>query len=374
MLDPCLAHAARSRSSHVAKLLKEYIMKYDADGLRKFGTEVLMKAGLPAEDAKVSMDSLITSELRGIKTHGLAHLKGYCRRIELGTVPASGQLKYRQTAPSVLLVDTQHITGMAAGMHIMEKCIGLAVQTGVGLAAAKNGSHFGFGGYFAMRAAERGMIGACFANTPPLVAPFGGAEPLLGTNPISIAIPAGRHPDFVLDMATSVVAKGKISEALKNGEPIPEGWAVDKMGRPTTNPTAADIGALLPLGGPKGYGLALMITLLTSALSGADPDWNIARFWQQPEKLTNIGFFMAAIDISKFCPLDEFRNRVDIILDKLTSSRPAPDFKNVAIPGEIEFNATQRNLENGVELLESTVRDLEVISKKYEVPLPTCDA
>lgn len=346
-------------------------MKFDVNDLTRFGTDVLKSAGLSSEDAGISIDSLMTAELRGIRTHGLAHLKGYCERIELGTVPRSVDLTYRQTAPSTMTVDTHHAIGMAAGVHIMDRCIEMASKGGAGFAAARGGSHFGFGGYFAMRAADHRMIGICFANTAPLVAPFGGAEPLLGTNPISVAIPAGRRPDFVLDMATSIVAKGKISEALKAGSPIPEGWAVDKNGAPTSDPAAADVGALLPLGGPKGYGLALMITLLTSALSGAEADWDIARFWQEPEKATDIGFFMGAVDISKFCPVPEFERRVDAILDKIANSRPAPGLDTVMIPGEIEYSATRRNRTDGVELSASTVRDLEALAQRYGVSMPS---
>lgn len=214
------------------------------------------------------------------------------------------------------------------------------------------------------------MIGFCIANITALVAPFVGAEPLFGTNPISIVIPAGKYPAMVLDMATSIVAKGKISLALKEGKSSPEGWALDKNGVPTTDPAAANVGALLPVGGPKGYALGLLVTLLTSALSGADIDSDIPRFWEEPEKLTNIGYFMGVIDISKFCLLDIFKTRVDAVFDMLKNSRPAAGFKEVMIPGEIEFNATQRSVEEGLELSDVTMREFKDLSEKYKVEFP----
>jgi len=341
--------------------------KFDVELIRKFGEEVLEKAGLSKKDAAVSMDCLLLADLRGVRTHGVTHLKGYCDRLEYGSSTAGVDMEYKETSDTTLVVDAKHAVGMSSVMEIMERCMEKAKVSGCCFASVKNGSHYGFGAYSPMKAAERGMIGFCIANTVALVAPFGGADPLLGTNPISVAIPAGKYPSMVLDMATSMVAKGKISLAIKEGKSIPEGWALDKDGNPTTDPLAANIGALLPVGGPKGYGLALLVTLLTSCLSGADIDRDIPRTWEEPEKPTNIGFFLGAIDIERFCPLDVFKARVDAFFDVLKNSRPAAGFEKVMIPGEIEYELTQKGLREGIELSDATLREFKELSEKYNV-------
>ena len=345
-------------------------MKVDVNTLRKFGVEVFQKAGLSEKDAEVCMDSFIESDLRGIHTHGTTHLKAYCKRIEFGTASTGSDIEIVETSPSTLVVDSKHAVGMSAAMNIMEKCIEKAKISGACFASVKNGCHYGFGGYFPMKAAEQGMISFCISNTPALVVPFGGADPILGTNPLSVAIPAGNYPALVLDMATSVVAKGKISLALKEGKTIPKGWAVDKDGNDTTDPAAANIGALMPFGGPKGYAIGLIISILSSALSGSAIDINIPRFWEETDKLTNIGYFMGCIDISKFVDLDIFKERVDSIFRLLKNSRPASGFKEVMMPGEIEYNLTKANLENGIEMSDISMKEMKELAEKYEIPYP----
>lgn len=342
-------------------------MKYSVDTIRKFGNEVFEKAGLSEKDAAICMDSLILSDLRGIRSHGTTHLKGYCDRLDNGTVSTGAEIEITQTAPSTLVVDAKCAVGMSAAMTVMEHCIDGAKTTGACFASVKNGSHFGFGGYFPMKAAEEGMIGVCIANCRGLVVPFGGADAMFGTNPISVALPAGDYPALVLDMATSLVAKGKISLALKEGRDIPEGWALDKDGNPTTDAAAADAGVLLPMGGPKGYGLGLLVSILASALSGADNDIDMPNFWNDLQTLPNIGYFMGAIDISKFCELDVFKARVDAIFGRIKASRPAPGFSEVMLPGEIEFNLTQKNAAEGIDLSPATLREFKELSEHYGV-------
>ena len=345
-------------------------MKYSVETIRKFGTEGIEKAGLSHKDAAVCMDSFIMSDLRGIRTHGTTHLKGYCDRLEIGTASTGSDIEIVETSPSTLVVDAKRAVGMSAAMTVMERCMENARKSGVCFATVKNGCHYGFGGYFPMKAAEEGFIGFCVANGPSMVAPFGGADPVLSTNPISVAIPGGEYPMFVMDMATSLVAKGKISLALKEGKSIPEGWALDKDGNPTTDPAAANVGVLLPMGGPKGYGLGLMVSLLTCALAGSDFDTQIPRFWEQPEIPTNIGYFMGAIDISRFIPLDVFKASADRIFKTLKETRPAPGFKEVMIPGEIELNLTKKNMEEGIDLSEATLREFKELSEKFGVDYP----
>lgn len=345
-------------------------MKCNVEDVRRFGVAVFEKAGLTPKDADICMDSFLSSDLRGIRTHGVTHLKGYCDRLESGTVSPDAEIEIAETSSSTLTVDAGHTIGMAAAAKVMDRCIEKARTSGVCFAAVKNGCHFGFGGYFPMKAAREGMIGICVANSPAMVVPFGGADPIFGTNPISVAVPAGKYPALVLDMATSLVAKGKISLALKERKNIPLGWALDKDGNPTTDASAANEGSLLPMGGAKGYGLALIVSVLASALAGGAPDWQIPGFWAHPEIRSNIGYFMGAIDISKFIPLEVFEEKVDQMFRKVKESRPAPGFSEVMIPGEIEYNLTEKNREEGIEISEATLKEFRWLSEKYGVEYP----
>ena len=345
-------------------------MKYRVETIRAFGEEALANAGLPLDEAAICMDSFIQADLRGISTHGVTHLKGYCDRLANGTAVDCSHMTIEETGPSSLVVDAGHAVGMAAAMKVMERCVEKASVSGSCFATVRNGCHYGFGAYFPMKAAEHNMIAFCVANTPALVVPFGGADPMLGTNPITVVVPAGNHEPLVVDMATSIVAKGKISLALKEGKEIPPTWAVDKDGVPTTDPAAANVGALLPMGGPKGYGLGLLVSVLSCALAGGAMDTEIPRFWEEPEIPTNIGYFMGCIDISKFADPDEFARRADALFDAIKASRPAQGFKSVMIPGEIESHAASARAEEGIDFSEKTLAEFKALAERFELDYP----
>jgi len=344
--------------------------RFPVDDLRTFCEAVWERAGLSPEDAQVCTDTLLTADLRGVRTHGVTHMKEYCTRMLAGTLNNGADMSFEQTSPATLVVDAKYTVGPVAANRVMDRCIQQARQSGACFAAVRGGCHYGLGAYYPMKAARQGMIALCVTNTAPLVAPSGGADPLLGTNPISIAIPAGQYPDLVLDMATSTVAKGKISLALKEGSDIPLGWALDKNGIPTTSAADADSGSLMPFGGYKGYGLALVVSILSFALSGAAMDAELPHFFARPELLSNGGYFMGAIDISRFCPVEQFKTRVDACFDLLKSCRPAVGSDGVAIPGEFEAMRTKQNLREGIELSPALQRDLRELAQMFHVPCP----
>ena len=343
---------------------------YPLETVRNFFVQIWEKAGLSPENAQVCTDTLLAAELRGVRTHGLTHMRDYCKRMSLGTLTNGDTMEFTLASPATLVVDAKFSMGAVAANRVMDRCIQQAKQSGACFASVHNGCHYGLGAYYPMKAAKAGMIGISLTNTSPLVSPVGGADPLLGTNPISIAIPAKRHPDLVLDMATSTVAKGKISLAMKENEPIPLGWALDRNGVPTTSAAEADVGSLVPFGGYKGYGLSLVVALLSFALSGADMDMNLPKFFDRPELPSNGGYFMGAIDISRFCPLEVFQLRVDAFLDILKNSRPAEGSSGVSIPGEPELAHEAAVRRDGIDLLPSTLRDLEELAETYQVPNP----
>lgn len=342
-------------------------MKYPVEQIRNFCEQVWEKAGLSHEDAISCTDALLAADLRGQRTHGTTHMKDYCDRILNGTVSTGSDIDIRQTSPAALVVDARHAVGMVAGAKAMARCIEQAKTSGACFASIHNSSHYGLGAYYPMMALKENMIGFSFSNTPALVAPFGGADPLLGTNPISIAIPAGKHPPLVLDIATSVVAKGRIALAMKEGSSIPEGWALDKNGAPTTDPAAANEGVLLPFGHHKGYALELVGSLLSFGLSGASMDTQIPRFFEQKEMTANFGHFMGCINISKFCDIDDFKARVDAMFDILKACRPAVGSMGVMIPGEIEYNMTAKTMAEGIDLSEPTLHDFREMAAVFGV-------
>lgn len=341
-------------------------MKFDIVETRRFSAEILARAGMRPDDAAVCADNMVEADLRGIHSHGVAHLLGYVVRMERGCTDPAARPEILSEGGAVLVVDAHNAMGHATAAFVMERCMEKAAASGVGLATVRNASHYGFGGYYAMTAAKRGMIGFAVCNTACLVAPFGGADAMLGTNPLSVALPAGSHPDVVLDMATSVVAKGRIALALREGKPIPEGWAIDANGNPTTDAAAANAGTLLPFGGPKGYGIALIIEILCNCLAGGNASLDIPRMFEDPREPSGVGYFMGAVDIASFMPLEQFLKRVDALVDGFKKARPAPGFDEILMPGEIEFRNTRKRLEDGaVELPETVARDFRELSEKF---------
>ena len=343
-------------------------MYYSIEKIRNFCEKIWERAGLTKEDAAACVDVLLSADMRGQRTHGVTHMKDYCERLRKGTATSGKEMVIIKTSSTSLVVDAKHGVGMVVAPQIMKRCIKEAKLSGACFASVHNGCHYGLGAYYPMMALNEDMIAFSFANTPPLVAPFGGADPLMGTNPISVAIPAGKYPALVLDIATSIVAKGRISLALKEGKKIPKGWALDRNGADTTDPAAANVGALLPFGAHKGYGIMLIVSLLSFALSGADMDINLPRFFENTDALSNIGYFMGCIDISKYCKVEDFKQRVDAMFDILKKCRPASKSQGVLIPGEIEFIKTQKAKKEGIELSAATLSDFKEMSEKYGVP------
>ena len=233
-------------------------MKYTVESLRQFGIQVAEKVGMSHQDAETLLKNLLLSDMRGVRSHGMTRLGGYVTRIERGCTSATAQPTITMDSGAVFSMDGNNGMGSTIGTAAMQECIRRAKEYGVSFCTVNHASHYGFGGFYAMQAAAEGMIGFNICNSPALVAPFGGATAMLGTNPMTVAVPSGKYPDLVLDMATSTVAKGKIALAMKEGKSIPDNWALAPDGSPTTDPVVANKGALTPLGGAKGYALALI--------------------------------------------------------------------------------------------------------------------
>ncbi|MBQ2896507.1 MAG: Ldh family oxidoreductase [Oscillospiraceae bacterium] len=343
-------------------------MRYNVEKLTDFCRRVMEAAGLTAEEADVFAQSLVYADLRGVASHGVTRLSVYSKRVSCGAIRPNAQPEILSDSGAVITVDGRDGIGSYVARKSVDWCIERAERLGCCCASVKNGTHFGSAAFFTEYAAKKGMICYVISNSEAAVVPTGGAKPMLGTNPLSLAIPAGRYEPYVLDMATSTVARGKVVLAQKEGHSIPNDWGVDKNGAPTTDPAAIlDGGAMLPFGGPKGYAISLMIDLMCSGLSGSLNCRNTPGFWTDFEHHQNLGYFICVIDPRKFMPQEAYDAQIDGILDEFKACPTAPGVKEVMIPGEIEHNKYVAGLELGVELSEAVVNDLVETGKRYGI-------
>ena len=344
-------------------------MKINADTLRDFCTGILMAAGLNHEEAWSLSDCMVEADLRGVGSHGVSRLYYYSSRVKSRVISTGTVPEIMTKAGAVMTVDGKNGVGPKVGRWVMDRCIEGAKEQGAFFATVNHGNHFGIAAYYSEYAANHDMIGIVACNSDKSVAPYGGAVPMLGTNPISIAVPAGKHPPFILDMATSVVARGKIVLAGKEGKQIPSDWAVDKNGATTTDPKDALVGTLLPMGGPKGYGISLFIDILCSCLGSALDSRRINKFWDDFENPQGVGFFMGAFDITKFIDIGIFKQRMDLMIDEFHACPPAPGVAEVLVAGEPEYRNKQKAMKEGVIISDTIYNDLKKLSGVYGTPM-----
>jgi len=343
-------------------------MRIEPKRLREISIEILNGLNVPGEEAGLVVDCLVRAEMRGIDTHGVHFLKLLSDRIDARMIQIPTLLKVIREDRSTAVLDGGNGLGQVAAHRAMQINIQKARDVGTGITLIRNTNHIGILAFYALMAAEEGMVGVVMSNSAPSMSPWGGTEPFLGTNPISIAVPGGNEGPVVLDMSSSVVARGKIRLAQRKREPIPLGWALDEKGAPTTDPDAAMKGTLLPIGGPKGYGLALMIDVLSGLLSGSEYGPRIKTF-HQPLGPTGIGVFSMAIDIERFMPLHQFRDLMTSYVALIKQSKRAKGVSQIYLPGEIEFEKERKSMAEGIQLNDSVVSDLNRLLEKVKSPL-----
>lgn len=339
-----------------------------APQLSRLCAEILEAAGLSPDHAGLVADSLVQANLRGVDSHGVMRLPIYVRRIRQGLINARPSLHLERTGPATAVLDGDHGPGQVVGRAAMEAAVELAREAGAGWVAARRSSHFGATATYAMQAAEAGMVGLALTHAEADVVPHGGREAVLGTNPIAVALPAAGGAPVVLDMATSVVAMGQVLLAREEGRSLPRGWAVDAAGEPTTDPEEAR--AVLPLGGPKGYGLALVVDALCALLTGSAFGRRVRRMYDDFSAPQELGHLMAAIQISRFVPLEMFEARMAEMIRELKAVPPAPGFEEVLVPGEPERRVSQERRRLGIPLAERTWAELRALAGELGVEGP----
>lgn len=328
--------------------------------LKEFCADALTLVAVPEVDAEIIADSMVEAELRGIDTHGVTRLAGYIRMLREGNMNPRPNIKVVAESPSMVLLDADDAVGNLAAVRAMEMVIKKAKEVTVAVTAVRNSTHCGALAYYTMMAIPHGMIGFMTSDSPPIVPPYGGKTRSISTNPWCFAIPAGEELPVVLDMATTVVAGGKIRLAAKKGERIPMDWALDADGKPTDDPVRALKGFLQWMGGPKGYGLAVVADILAGVLTGGPFGRNIPPLLEPyGSGLVRQGNFLAALNISHFMPLSQFTARVDQLIRDLKSSERIEGVEEILLPGEPEFRKKAQRLESGIPLSTAVWDELE---------------
>jgi LDH2 family malate/lactate/ureidoglycolate dehydrogenase len=323
--------------------------RIDAIALRQLVTDTFLRCNMRADDATLLSDSLVEADLRGVHSHGVLRVPEYVRKLTIGGVNPLGSPFIAKDSGACLVIDGDNSMGQI-GMHFATiHAIDRARTTGIAAAAVRGSNHCGAMAYFAMQALPHDMIGIATTNAAPVMAAWGGANRLLGINPIGIAIPANEERPIVYDAAFAATAHGKVRVYQQKGLRLPEGWATDNDGNPTTDPAAAITGLLLPIGGFKGTGLAMIMGILSSILSGAA--YGTELLAPQGGVRPGVdGHFVAVIRVDAFEDVEVFKQRVDEVIRQIHASKLAPGFERVYAPGEVEFETKARYQSSGVPL------------------------
>jgi LDH2 family malate/lactate/ureidoglycolate dehydrogenase len=333
-----------------------------ADGLHRFARDVFVRAGMPERDAAIVADVLVWADLRGVDTHGVSRIPMYLRLIDDGDLNLTPSIKVRTETSAAILVDADRAAGPIAMTTAMNAALRKARDAGVGLGLVRATTHTAALGYYTLTAAQEGMAALALAASTPFMAYHGTRAAGVSTNPISIAVPGGRRGPIVLDMATGVVARGKLVQARKTGQPIPAGWALDRDGNPTTDPQAALIP--LPLGGPKGSGLSLMIELITS-LVVSNPIIAEALEETPDGRRHRQNGLVLAIDVRRFGDPDAFRSEVDRVIAALKALPRAPGVLEILMPGERGGRALAARTRDGIPLPRPIADELRGVAARF---------
>lgn len=316
--------------------------------LHELATRALTGLGLSSTDAGDAARILVLGDLFGVHTHGVSRLESYGERLDIGGIDAKAEIRMERVAPTIVKIDGGNGVGPLVGYRALESAMQLAREFGVGVAFARNSNHFGAIAPYSLIAAEAGFASIIGSNSSTTIAPTGGREAKLGNSPVAFGIPNPEGRPIILDMAVSVVARARIRDALKRGESIPDTWATDKRGNPTTDPKAALDGFLLPIGGYKGYGLALIVDLFAGLLSGAAYLTHVTSWVDEPEAPQNLGHFFILIDTRSLGPSTWLAERMRDFVQILHSTPPADAGRPVLVPGELELDRLERHRRDGI--------------------------
>lgn len=348
---------------------------FSADTLFQHITETFQFFKIPEADAKLAAEVLIYSDIRGIDSHGIARLRTYCWYLQQGKINPKPNIKTIRDRTSVATIDGDNGLGLVVAPKAFQIAMDKAKAHGSGWVAICNTNHYGAAGYYPEEALKNDLIGLSMTNTSKVVTPLWGRERRLGTNPIAIAFPGEKEPPIVIDFASSTVSFGKVEIQWRKGEPLPQGWAIQKNGASTDKPEDfLDDACLLPLGsdklrgGHKGYGLSAMVDILSAVLSGANwgpfaPPFAVGTPDVEKSVGKGIGHFLGAWDIESFIDTQEFKQQIDHWIQVMRSTKPVPGKEAVLIPGDPERLALKERKKNGIPIIKAVLDDLDEVSK-----------
>lgn len=322
-----------------------------AEEAKQLVIQQLTKVGLKEETAGKIAEVLVHADLRNVNSHGVLRTEHYVNRLQAGGINPEAQISFQKTGPVTGVVDGDDGFGHVISDVAMDHAIDMARENGVGMVTVFNSSHCGALSYFVQKAADAKLIGIAMSHTDKIVVPFGGKASFLGTNPIAYGVPAKTKKPYILDMATSNVAWGKILQAREEGKEIPEGWGVDENGAAVTDPNK--VVSLSTFGGPKGYGLSVIVDVFSGLLAGAAFGPHIGKMYDDLDKKRKLGHYFCVINPSFFTDTDIFLEQMDQMIEELQHVEPAPGFDRVYVPGEIEQINEEKNLKQGITIASS---------------------
>ncbi len=345
---------------------------FSSDRLRVWTQDIFRKIGVGAEDATLLADSMIEANLRGVDTHGITRmLCVYVERIRRGVMNPESRFTVVREKASTALIDCHNSIGQIGAAKAMRMAIEKARQTGVAFTAVTHSNHYGMAAYWAMMALPQDMIGFSATNAPAAAAPTGGRTAMLGANPFAVAYPTEHELPVVLDLSTTVVARGRILLYAKQDKPLEPGWALDERGIPTTDPHAALKGLLAPIGGYKGYGMMLALDLLCGVMTGSNYGAHFPGFLADNMiEPTDVGSVFGAIHVESFMDLPEFKSSMDKAIQEIKGSDRIEGVQRIYIPGEIEFETKADRLARGIPIPEAVIKDFIALGRELSTPFP----
>jgi LDH2 family malate/lactate/ureidoglycolate dehydrogenase len=346
-----------------------------ADGADAFARSLLEAHGVPPQDAAIIAGCLVSADLRGVDTHGLCRLPIYLERVRAGLINAKPNLKPERVTPVAATLDGENGFGFVIGMRAMQEAIAMAREYGIGVVSARRSTHFGMAASYALPAVEAGLMAMVFSNASQAMPPWGSKQMLLGTNPFCMAAPAGKHRPVILDMSPAVAARGKIRKAERRGEKIPLGYALDADGRPTTDPKAALAGGVvLPIGEHKGSGIAMFMDIFGGVISGANFGGDVGDQYKTFDRSQDVGHFFLAMKPNLFVTEEQYRARIDTLVDRMKSAPLAEGSSEVLVPGEPEDRYEAQRRKSGIPYAASEVKALHDEAKRASIqPLVLSD-
>ncbi len=336
-----------------------------------FAVALLRASGVPQADAEIAARCLVRADLRGVDTHGMVRLRAYLDRIAKGLVDPAPRLTFEAVAPAAARLDGQNGLGFVVATRAVEHAIGMAREMGLGLIGVRNSTHYGMAATYLLQAIEAGFAAMVYTNASPALPPWGGRAEMFGTSPFAVGVPAPGSVPFVLDMAPTVVARGKIRKAAREGRAIPEGWGLDAEGRTTTDAQAVmSGGVLLPIGGPKGSGLSMMLDILCGVLTGARYGGEVGDQYKRFDRPQGVGHFILVMRPDLFLPSDEVAARMGDLVGRVKSNPKAAGVDDIYMPGEIEARREVERLAHGIPYRRADLAPLVDLAKAAGIAPP----